>query len=829
MSLQPGDRFGRYELVSWLGRGGMAETWRARLVGDAGVTKPVLIKKVLPEFSGDEAFISMFISEARISATLSHGNVAQVFDFGRVDGDYFLAMEYVDGQPLHRILKRAARGGLTALPIPLSTFIALEMCRGLHYAHTRTDEKGQPLGIVHRDISPDNVLVSYEGQVKIVDFGIAKARSLRTFNTEPGVVKGKYLFFSPEQARGKEVDARTDVWATGLVLYELLCGQRPVTGLPQTVMMRMARGDFPSPRELRGDLPAALDALVMRALAVDLSARFESSHAFGDALAGFLYGFAPRFSSMNLAHLVRELFREELAKEGRELPVPPSFQEELALWRSTAPHSDQGRSGGGPPPLGRKARQTAIAHAPTHETKPEAKPASSPRVSRGALVAGGAGLLLSLGAAAVLMSTWLEITSPPGHDPSSPQPLPARVLKQVAVEAPAAPVEAPKQAAVVAPAEATATTASAREAPDAGTAENTAPGMTFQLEARRDVILVPRSFVAATGLTPAMKYEVSEISRDLRLDPSPVRVLKPSAFNVPPIFYLLSGPGVPEGTSLGEVKRNVSFFVGASDISFFTLSPPSPGSPLPRTIQLASTQVGSEKELDFRPKARSASLDTAALLAGLSPSTTYSVTLTSSGGVPTLIHGPGRGLERRIACIQWSPSAPAEDASAGWPVAFILDQFREVLIEGVEALKCGFVDDDPSDNVGLMAVRVVPVGRSGQDRPSSQRLVNDARRLEQANQMALFAKELLRGGRSSTATLSEVLDMANRCLGLVPDHADCLLISGSTLARLNRKDDAASRYRRFIEHHPDHPRAPAVRQILEAYARAHNPESQRPP
>ncbi|WP_147094771.1 serine/threonine protein kinase, partial [Myxococcus fulvus] len=154
MALQPGDRFGRYELVSWLGRGGMAETWRARWMGDAGVTKSVLIKKVLPEFVADDAFVSMFVNEARISATLSHGNIAQVFDFGRVDGQYYLAMELVDGPPLHRIMKRAVKTGLPRLPIPIATYITLEICRGLHYAHTRTDDKGVPLGIVHRDISP---------------------------------------------------------------------------------------------------------------------------------------------------------------------------------------------------------------------------------------------------------------------------------------------------------------------------------------------------------------------------------------------------------------------------------------------------------------------------------------------------------------------------------------------------------------------------------------------------------------------------------------------------------------------------------------------------
>ncbi|NVJ23088.1 protein kinase [Myxococcus sp. AM011] len=335
MALQPGDKFGRYELVSWLGRGGMAETWRARWMGDAGVTKSVLIKKVLPEFVEDDAFISMFINEARISATLSHGNIAQVFDFGRVEGQYYLAMELVDGQPLHHVLKRAVKTGLQRMPIPLAVYIALEMCRGLHYAHTRTDDKGKPLGIVHRDISPDNVLISYEGQVKIVDFGIAKAEMARNFKTEPGVVKGKYHFFSPEQARGKEVDARTDVWATGLVLYELLCGQRPVTGTQAAVMMRMAHGEFPSPREVRPDLPVELDELVMKALSVNIEARFESANAFADALAQFLYSHAPRFSTMNLAYLVRVLFRGDMAVEGRELSVPTSFIDELTVWRAS--------------------------------------------------------------------------------------------------------------------------------------------------------------------------------------------------------------------------------------------------------------------------------------------------------------------------------------------------------------------------------------------------------------------------------------------------------------------------------------------------------------
>jgi serine/threonine-protein kinase len=365
MGLRPGDRFGRYELVSRLGYGGMAETWRARLLGAAGVTKPVLIKKILAAHSDNEAFISMFINEARISATLSHGNIAQVHDFGKVDGEYFLAMEFVDGRPLDRLLKRAQAMGLFALPPQLATLIALEMCRGLHYAHTRKDASGKPLGLVHRDISPDNVLVSYEGEVKIVDFGIAKAKANAMMSTTaPGVVKGKYLFFSPEQACGEEVDARTDVWATGITLYHLLCGRLPVDGPEHVVTPKLIKGLFPPPSEVRRDLPAELNDITMKALALKREERFASSHDFGEALAGFLYSSMPRFSAMSLAYFVQELFREDLAAEGREVQVPDSFRQEMENWKipSTSPGGDKTLEVKALPPKEARSSQVKTRH-----------------------------------------------------------------------------------------------------------------------------------------------------------------------------------------------------------------------------------------------------------------------------------------------------------------------------------------------------------------------------------------------------------------------------------------------------------------------------------
>ncbi|WP_223643227.1 serine/threonine-protein kinase [Corallococcus sp. EGB] len=411
MGLQEGDAFGRYELVSWLGQGGMAETWRAQLVGDAGVTKPVLIKKVLPEYANDEAFISMFISEARISATLSHGNVAQVFDFGRVEGEYFLAMEFVDGQPLHRVLKRAMKRGMSALPVPIAVFVAMEMCRGLHYAHTRTDGSGKPLDIVHRDISPDNVLVSYEGQVKIVDFGIAKAQLTRSLKTEPGVVKGKYLFFSPEQARGEDVDAGTDVWATGVVLYELLCGRLPLEGPPQVVMMRIAKGDLPSLGESRPDLPDSLHRILFKALHPERALRFESSHAFAEALSGFLHAHHPGVSSLSLSHLLRMLFRDDLLAQGRDLSIPGSFQEELESWRAQEPARAK------EPPRPRPVLHTARIPLPESNvgiTEEEAPAALAPTASKKKWLLGLSSTGLAIGAGCF----WF-LTSP-GEPPEHP-------------------------------------------------------------------------------------------------------------------------------------------------------------------------------------------------------------------------------------------------------------------------------------------------------------------------------------------------------------------------------------------------------------------------
>ncbi|PTL84741.1 protein kinase [Vitiosangium sp. GDMCC 1.1324] len=327
--------FGKYELVSKLAAGGMAVTYRARMKGAAGVTKPVVIKQILPHFADDPAFVEMFVSEARVAAALTHGNIAQVFDFGEIDGQYFLAMEFVHGQPLSKLLRRALKAGLPSLPLPLALYIGTQICDGLDYAHRHVGEDGHPMGLVHRDVSPDNVLISYEGQVKVIDFGIAKATSVVEARTSPGTLKGKFPYFSTEQARGEQdLDARSDIFAVGVVLYEMLCGRRPYEGEFAAVLPRIIAGDFPPPSSLNPAIDPGLESVMYTAMALDRETRYPTAQAFSEALREQLYSAYPRFSPAMLSQLLGHLFAEDLAAEGRRVEVTPGFLEQLAAWQS---------------------------------------------------------------------------------------------------------------------------------------------------------------------------------------------------------------------------------------------------------------------------------------------------------------------------------------------------------------------------------------------------------------------------------------------------------------------------------------------------------------
>jgi serine/threonine protein kinase len=327
-----GGLFGSYRLVSRLGRGGMAETWRAQLVGAAGVTRPAVIKRILPNLASDPHFVSAFINEARVTATLSHGNIAQVYDFGQTSGEYFIALEYVHGRTLEAVIERAEKKGFHHLAPAVACFVVSEMLKGLQYAHTRTADDGQPLHIVHRDVSADNVIIGFDGQTKLVDFGVAKSRIKGRTETQPGLVKGKWSHFSPEQAAGEALDARSDVFTCGVVLYRMLCGQHPFPGTIERAMRAIVDGQYPPPATVNPTLADDLSAIVMRAMQNDRALRFQTADEFERALRQHLMKAAPDFNAETLKGFVLWLFEDELVGEGIAARAKKSEVERFTRW-----------------------------------------------------------------------------------------------------------------------------------------------------------------------------------------------------------------------------------------------------------------------------------------------------------------------------------------------------------------------------------------------------------------------------------------------------------------------------------------------------------------
>ena len=278
---------GKYKLVKLIASGGMAEVYLARQAGAAGFEKLVCLKRILPHLARDKQFVEMFLNEARLAAQLDHPNIVSIFDLGEANGNYFIAMEFIDGPSLRAIHKRAAERG-EFLPIPELCKIISMAAGGLQYAHDLTDAEGSPLGLVHRDISPDNILVHRNGAAKVVDFGIAKAANSSS-QTRTGTLKGKVAYMPPEQLRGEQLDRRTDVFALGVVLYELLTGKRPWEGTSEVALIGKIMTEEPVPlAELRGDAPAELCAIVERALAKDRSQRYQSCHELQADLEGLV-------------------------------------------------------------------------------------------------------------------------------------------------------------------------------------------------------------------------------------------------------------------------------------------------------------------------------------------------------------------------------------------------------------------------------------------------------------------------------------------------------------------------------------------------------------
>ena len=272
----------RYQILKRLDKGGMAEVFLGRSSGLEGFDKAVAIKRVLPNLAANEKFVRMFLDEAKLSLHLDHANIVSVFDVGMSAGTYFIVMEYIDGTNLKKLLDSGP------IPVELACYILIEVCKGLVYAHGKVDRDGRPLNIVHRDISPPNILLSREGEVKVTDFGLARAVS-QLESTDPGVVKGKFAYLSPEAAWGEEVDLRTDVFAAGIVLWEAVTGRRLFQGDTDLgTLESVRRAEVPSVTSINPKLPSGLDAILARALARDPVDRYASARDFGRELSLFL-------------------------------------------------------------------------------------------------------------------------------------------------------------------------------------------------------------------------------------------------------------------------------------------------------------------------------------------------------------------------------------------------------------------------------------------------------------------------------------------------------------------------------------------------------------
>jgi serine/threonine protein kinase/CRP-like cAMP-binding protein len=312
--------FGRYELRELLAVGGMAEIFlaRARL---GGIARTCVIKRILPEYSRSRPFVSMFIDEARITIGLDHEHIVKLLDFGQVDGAYFMAMEYVDGFDLVEVLRLVKARG-EGLPPLVAAYIARCVAAALAAAHDARDHREQPMQIVHRDVSPHNVFLSWNGAVKLGDFGIASARNKLHQTNVPGTVKGKYGYMSPEQAGGTRVDGRTDVWATGVVLWEMLVGGRLfATDNPIDTIRRVNEMPVPAPSELRSGIGRELDAIVLSALRRPLALRTSTAAQLRDALDAFIDG---RFGPADLAALWPTLgLSPQSTRSGRARSRPP--------------------------------------------------------------------------------------------------------------------------------------------------------------------------------------------------------------------------------------------------------------------------------------------------------------------------------------------------------------------------------------------------------------------------------------------------------------------------------------------------------------------------
>ncbi len=583
------DRFGQYEILERIASGGMAELFRARRSGVEGFQKIVAIKKILPHIAGDEEFIKMFADEAKVAALLSHPNIVHIFDLGKIDGGgYFIAMEHVEGHDLRYLLHLARETGLK-MPVPLAVAVAAKVASALDYAHRRRGDDGQDLHIVHRDVSPPNILVSSDGDIKLCDFGIAKAAS-KVSRTESGSLKGKVPYMSPEQAWGKPVDQRSDIYSLGAVLFEMATGRKLFQGETDlSVLEKVRAGAVVMPSSLNPDVPPALDAAVLKALALEPDERYFNASDLLRDLDAVLRTYEPPPSSADLASYVRHLEAADLARRAgtREsqppaAPTPSKKPARPELRISLA----QPAAGSASPSTPAPPETPAAAPPPPPESPPPPAPQARPAPSRPPVPL-PAGIFASfpeagaeqekkkrtrlyalIAAAAVVLAAvvWLVVRKPAASPPASvvvtAPPLTAAVVESsvtpvptqpsVSVIEPKAQEESPRQLAakrreMQKAAEASATAARsaeekvpalpsatpppARPSPEAGVAE--APPT--PAEPTAVPVVAPSPTTVARAAAPAPET-AAELARGDLVGPGP-GVVEPVLLSYPRITY----------------------------------------------------------------------------------------------------------------------------------------------------------------------------------------------------------------------------------------------------------------------------------------------------
>jgi eukaryotic-like serine/threonine-protein kinase len=720
-------QFGKYRLVAKIAAGGMAEIFKARFAAAKGITKQVVIKRILPHYAANPAFVQMFTNEAKIAMDLSHGNIAQVFDFGEIDGDWFLAMEFVDGHALSQVVKRARKSRFPFFPTPLAVLVMIETLKALHYAHTRVDSKNRPLNIVHRDVSPQNVLVSYEGQVKLVDFGIAKAKYGQE-NTQSGSIKGKYIYFSPEQARGKELDARTDVFACGAMLYELLTGQLPFQGKLIEVLGKITKGQFAPPTELNPEIPPALERIILKAMALNVADRYQSAGEYEHALSSWLHNNAPGFSFDTLAQFMAMLFEQELVSDGRSVKLTKTFVEQASFWQrdDVLPDQDESQSKTAPGRLPETHRKKGPFGLPrpvifglpllavlggltgaflfgrvnTFDMRVTSKPEGASVRIDGTSAAGATPLVIESVTAdkphlvqvdLVGMKPWsMEIRGSARSITAVHADLEREVRPQievadepVAVDAGVADAE-PKDKSLdaLAPVEAL------------------YPQASFSLLARRHVKQLEKSNAARIDLDPNQTYKVKAEGRisfggmvsDIFIEACP---------------YMLSGPKVQAQDAFGILGKQPMTFTGVSRLYAFVTDLSVHDNTGALIIRIES-KSGEKKTMLVDGKEHTVMPETGERMSvkGISALNRYELTL-RDGKVPARTRA--RGKPGKVLFGQTTGFNIVEGAAKDAFAHRVMETGKKYIVKGSSMFWMWFPDDDLSDNEGSIEVEIAPI------------------------------------------------------------------------------------------------------------------------